>query len=68
MDAFSNLKNPREKDRRVVSLSNEIIHSLLERTKLKEDGLDYIEGNEELAVDMCMVLDLIRNNFGNECT
>ena len=61
--SFLNLTNPREKERRVASLSNKIMHGMMERTKLKEDGLEYIEGNEQLAVDVCIVLNLIKNHL-----
>ena len=36
---------------------------MVDREKLKKDELDYMECNEELAVDVCMVLDLIKNHL-----
>ena len=36
---------------------------LMERTKIKEDGLDYIKGNEELVGNVLTELGLIRNHL-----
>ena len=60
---FGKLTNQRVRDAHVEKLAREILYGVVERTKLKEDGLDYISGNEELAVDVCTVLDLVRNHL-----
>ena len=60
---FGKLTNKLIRERRVEKLAREILYWVVERTMLKEDGLDYINGNEELAVDVCTVLDLVRNHL-----
>ena len=60
---FGKIENARSKERRVAALAHEILYGVVDRKKLRKDGLDYLEGNEELAVDVCTVLDLIKNHL-----
>ena len=60
---FGKMTNPRRKDARMAALAHEILHWVMERTNIKEDGLDYNKDNKELAVNVCMVLDLVRNHL-----
>ena len=60
---FRKLTNKLVRDRRVENLAHEILYGVMERSMLKQDGMDYISGNEELAVDVCTVLDLVKNHL-----
>ena len=60
---FGKIENTRSNQRRVAALAHEILYGVVDRKRLKKDGLDYMKGNEELAVDVCTVLDLIKNHW-----
>ena len=49
----------KEQNARVKTLSNELLHVVVNRKRLKEDGMEYIKGNEDLAVYVCTLLDHI---------
>ena len=60
---FGKMENIRSRERRVAALANEILYGVMDRKQLRKDGLEYLEGNEELAVDVCTMLDLIKNHL-----
>ena len=51
----------RERHNCVKVLSEKILHVVINRKKFTAEGLDYIRGNEELAVDVCTMLDQSRD-------
>ena len=60
---FGKMENIRSRERRVAALANEILYGVMDRKQLRKDGLEYLEGNEELAVDVCTMLDMIKNHL-----
>ena len=60
---FGKMENTRSRERRVAALANEILYGVMDRKQLRKDGLEYLEGNKELAVDVCTMLDMIKNHL-----
>lgn len=54
----------RERDRRLNKICHDAINCIIDRRALIAEGLEYLQGNEEVAKDVCFLFDMMKEKIG----